>query len=79
MISVAKLIEAGIGPTQARQFIEPLSAACARFGINTPARLAGFIAQCRVESAGFTTLEEGLSYRTPWRSISTRHPLVVLR
>lgn len=67
MISVAALIAAGIGPTQARQFCAPLSAACARFGINTPARIAGFIAQCRVESANFTALEEGLSYRTPER------------
>jgi len=67
MITVANLIEAGIAPTQARQFLTSLSAACARFGINTPARIAGFVAQCRVESAGFTALEEGLSYRDPAR------------
>ena len=67
MIDVAKLVAAGIGPTQARQFVAPLSAACARFSINTPARIAGFVAQCRVESANFTCLEEGLSDRTPER------------
>lgn len=64
MIDVSRLIAAGVGPTQARQFCAPLSAACARFSINTPARIAGFIAQCRVESANFTALEEGLSYRS---------------
>ena len=64
MITVASLIAAGIGPTQARQFAQPLAAACERFGITTPARIAGFVAQCRVESAGFTRLEENLSYRS---------------
>lgn len=67
MITVASLIDAGIAPTQARQFLAPLSAACARFGITTPARLGGFVAQCRVESANFTAMEEGLFYRDPAR------------
>lgn len=65
MISVSSLIAAGIGPTQARMFAEPLTRACRRFDIWTPARVAGFIAQCNVESAGFTRLEENLRYRTP--------------
>lgn len=64
MITVATLTAAGIGPTQARAFAAPLSAACARFQISTPARIAGFVAQCRVESVDFTQLEEGLSYRS---------------
>ena len=67
MISVASLIAAGLAPTQARAFAVPLSAACARFAINTPARIAGFVAQCRVESADFTRLEENLWYTTPER------------
>lgn len=67
MISVANLVAAGIAPTQARAFLPFLSAACARFQINTAARIAGFVAQCRVESAGFTTLEESLFYRDPAR------------
>ncbi len=67
MITVSNLVAAGIAPTQARAFLPFLSAACARFQINTPARIAGFVAQCRVESAGFTTLEEGLYYRDPAR------------
>lgn len=67
MMTVASLVAAGIAPTQARYFLPHLSAACARFQINTPARLAGFVAQCRVESAGFTALEESLFYRDPAR------------
>lgn len=65
MLTLAHLIAAGIAPTQARQFVEPLAIACSRFDIDTPARIAGFVAQCRVESAGFTVLEENLRYRTP--------------
>lgn len=63
MISVATLIAAGIAPTQARLFAEPMARACKRFDIWTPPRVAGFVAQCRVESAGFTQLEESLYYR----------------
>lgn len=65
MIALSALITAGVPPTQARMFLEPLSAACARFDIVTPPRLAGFIAQCRVESVDFTRLEENLRYRKP--------------
>lgn len=67
MLTLANLIASGVAPTQARIFLAPISAACARFSINTPARLAGFIAQCRVESADFTALEESLFYRDPAR------------
>lgn len=64
-LTLGTLIVAGIGPTQARDFLAPLAEACPAGLINTPARLAGFIAQCRVESANFTALEENLNYRTP--------------
>lgn len=66
-LTPASLVAAGVAPTQARIFAEPLHAACARFEINTPVRLAGFVAQCRVESAGFTALEENLYYSSPER------------
>ena len=67
MIDVASLVAAGIGPTQARLFEAPLRAVCERFGIDTPARQAAFVAQCAHESALFTRLEEGLYYRTAER------------
>lgn len=67
IITVRTLIDAGVPPTQARLFAEPLAIACSRFDIDTPARVAGFIAQCRVESADFTRLEENMRYRTPER------------
>ena len=73
MISVGALIAAGIAPTQARQFADPLSAACALYDINTPPRIAGFIAQARVESSGFTELEESLYY-TPAERIRSIWP-----
>jgi len=67
MLTLAQLISVGVAPTQARVFLAPLVAACARFDINTPARLGGFLAQCRIESIGFTRLEEGLYYTTAER------------
>lgn len=67
MISIASLIAAGLKPTQARTFAEPLARACEHFRIDTPARVAGFIGQCIVESSGFAALEESLYYSTPER------------
>jgi putative chitinase len=64
MISVESLIRAGVGPTQARQFAEPLKAACALFAIDTRGRVAAFLGQIRVESLSFTALEENLNYRS---------------
>lgn len=67
MITVAALVACGIGPTQARIFAEPLAASCRRFEINSRPRVAGFVAQCAVESTLFQQLEEGMYYRTPER------------
>lgn len=67
MLTVATLIAAGLAPTQARDFAEPLFAACQRFEIRTPVRQAAFVSQCAHESAGFTRLEENLFYGTPER------------
>jgi putative chitinase len=67
MISVASLVAAGVKPTQARLFAEPLKAACALFDIATPARAAAFVGQCMLESENFSDTEEDLFYRTPER------------
>lgn len=62
MINVATLIAAGISPSVARTFIDPLLAACAQYEINTPLREAAFVSQCGHESLGFSHLEESLWY-----------------
>lgn len=67
MISIDTLIAAGIAPTLARNFATPLAEACFRFGINSAKREAAFVSQCAHESAGLSTLEEGLYYTTPER------------
>jgi len=67
MITLAQLIACGIGPTQARVFIDPLNEAFHAQGIESVPRMAAFIAQAAHESAGFTRLEENLFYTTPER------------
>lgn len=66
---IPRLIAVGIAPTQARLFAEPLSIAFERFEINTPSRVAMFLAQASHESAGFASLEESLYYRDPLRIV----------
>ena len=66
-LELGRLVAAGVAPTQARLILEPLASACTRFDINTPARIGGFLAQCIVESQGFTRFEENLYYTTPER------------
>ncbi|MDY0748493.1 glycoside hydrolase family 19 protein [Paucibacter sp. R3-3] len=67
MLIVQTLIAAGLGPTLARDFAEPLHVACDRFQISTPIRQAAFVSQAMHESARFTRLEEDLFYTTPER------------
>jgi putative chitinase len=67
MITADQLIAAGIAPTQARAFVQPLIVAMARFDITTPARAAAFVGQCMVESGRFVHTEENLYYSSPER------------
>jgi putative chitinase len=47
----------------AEKWAQPLTAAMARYEINTPTRQAAFLAQVMHESARFTTLVENFNYR----------------
>lgn len=64
-LTLLNLLDFGLTPTVAKQFLAPLNEACARYEITTPHRVSGFMGQCMVESQNFTALEENLNYRTP--------------
>lgn len=66
-LALPQLIAAGINPTVARAILPHLLSAFARFEINTPRRVAGFIGQYSHETSGFTRLEENLYYTDPTR------------
>jgi putative chitinase len=45
-----------------QQFIDPLNEVAEYYELNTPQRLAGFVAQCAHESGDFTAIKENLNY-----------------
>lgn len=53
MITIEALRAAGATEARAQEVREPLAAACAFYGISTPARIAAFLAQVGHESGGF--------------------------
>ncbi|AKJ28853.1 glycoside hydrolase family 19 protein [Caldimonas brevitalea] len=67
MITVERLVAAGIAPAPAAAFAAPLEGACRRFGITSRQRLAAFVAQAAHESNGFERLEEDLRYTSAAR------------
>ena len=62
MIDLDTLLAAGLSVNTARTFLPTLREACAQYSINTPRRVAAFLAQASYESAAFTRLEESLFY-----------------
>lgn len=62
-LTVTQLAAAtGAGLMRASTWLDPINAAMQRWGIDTPARVAYFLAQIGVESGGLARLEENLSY-----------------
>jgi putative chitinase len=56
------LVAAGVNRELAERWLPHVQTALERFGITTKRQVAGWIAQCAHESAGFKTLTENLNY-----------------
>jgi putative chitinase len=56
------LVAAGVSRELADRWLPHVQTALERFGITTKRQVAGWIAQCAHESAGFKTLTENLNY-----------------
>lgn len=56
------LIAAGVKPETAEYWLPAVQSACEEFEIDTPRRIAAFVAQCAHESAGFRLVLENLNY-----------------
>jgi putative chitinase len=61
MITIAQLQAAKIKNPE--KWIDAVEATCQEFEINTPERIASFLAQTSHESGGYTMLSENLNYR----------------
>jgi putative chitinase len=69
MITLEKLIAAGVKANVAEVWLPFVQQACDRYQINTKNQEAAFIAQCAHESGGFTMLEENLNYSAATMSV----------
>jgi len=67
MIVTPALLMATVQPliVSAERWAAPLQAACVKYSINTPQRLAAFLAQIGHESAGLKLLSESFDYAIP--------------
>lgn len=61
-MQVTKDVLLTAGLDDAAKWEEPLNTACANYGIDTPQRIAMFLAQCFHESGHFKSLSENLNY-----------------
>lgn len=57
-------------PANAAKYVDALNTAMERFEINTPQRIAAFLATVSIESARLSAVEEGLFYSSPERLAS---------
>jgi len=62
MVTVPVLQSCGVPLTLAAVWSTPMDAACTKFQINTPQRVAAFLANVGVESGGLIQLSENLNY-----------------
>ncbi len=63
MLNLEKLRRAtGATPENAARWIDAINLTLSRFEINTPARIAAFLAQCGHESAGLSRTRENFNY-----------------
>lgn len=60
--TIEMLHAVGVKPAVAETWLPAIVVACEVFHIDTEKRIAGFLAQCAHESAGFTQLQENLNY-----------------
>jgi putative chitinase len=65
---------ANLAPALAERWILPITEAAHEFDINTPARLAAWIAQMGHESGGFRLLSESFNYAPDALKIFSRIP-----
>ena len=63
MITLDKLVAAGVKANVAEVWLPFVQQACDKYGIDTKNQEAAFVAQCAHESGGFTMLQENLNYR----------------
>ena len=62
-LTVKQLKDMVPGITYADHWVEALNQLLPDYGIDTPKRMAAFIAQCAHESGGFRFLKENLNYK----------------